>query len=720
MKSHERYADRAPLGADVRELGLIDTTANRINMVLNPIDDIAKKKVVGESTQIVRDMANPGEWQADSVQSLVETVADPNKVANRQVAERRLVVLTEAAYIAAKFGDNAQLAMALESGSAQAIDNSLPDPLKGLGEGVRNLEITNPDIRQVLDDLDKKGRVLKMAGRGGESKLRSNLEGAIEQLSDLSLVTVAPKVLDEVMRVAAYLGYEVEVLESGSVQIESGGGTAVEQYLKAIAEYNQRRGGLETEVEKVSLGELVNAYLYVKAPRERAPQMWEYVVPEFMGGMSQEKWRKLLNFQDAWLGAIYNKRGDSAYNNSLDKMLQGILSMKSLDQESFKEWYKDGSVNLKGVMHQISQELFVKKEVTAVVPVTNEDGTVTSKEVSRTTYVFDTEVVGGKEVYSDKLVQDLVDNDGSYKLALAERLVEKKVVANLEVAKLAVAISMDIMEMGGVFSAADVLRKLSWDSDAVRLTQKPERKYTSKVGSRDLFAGPWTELATVLTHGDPKKAVELIRSWGVVPEMLAGSFMDQKVYGLKMNGTIMDCIYDDVEIPFKESGDDLFFTWRKDHIMTAGRMWMYIANKTPLEFSKNREPDAVVSQWRVDLYQDANQLRNNEDALLPTSVVAGAIGGSAGLWPFEGPYLRINDSSHPDTIIQYSETCTEIVRQLGLREGEQQEIMKFFGVGDEYGRDFNDKMTAYDEFRNVTLPKWYKEEAKKTLFKKRK
>jgi hypothetical protein len=183
---------------------------------------------------------------------------------------------------------------------------------------------------------------------------------------------------------------------------------------------------------------------------------------------------------------------------------------------------------------------------------------------------------------------------------------------------------------------------------------------------------------------------------------------------------MMEMIYNNEEIPFSKKENDLFFGWRKDHIMPAARMWMYISNKTPLEFSRNRENDAVISQWRTDLLNDVNMLRENGDGIVSTEIIQGAIGGSVGLWPFEGPYLRISsDAMHGNGPIDYSESAIEIIRQLGLNSPESNQILRFFGVDKKFYKDLSDKFVAYTASKNLTLPKWYKRNSQKVLFRKR-
>lgn len=732
VENHRSYAEQAfrdnavegsPLGKKFNNL------KNRFDKVkaLGPVTD-SNRAEVSEGVGNLLEAFSRG---YKSVEQMENVASDPNKTERqKQFALDDLDLLGKVVYEGIR--EDEKFVESIRKGSASEIDENLPEGLKGIGKLVLTNVFEEGPVLECLEELDEvRISMRRMPEKIRDENLSEAINEAIKTLRKLKGLTPGQN-YDKEMAMA-YLGVEAERLGEKDVERKTVSGdidsnpVVVEylrqnaEYARASAEYARKKGILESEVEQVSLGELLDSYLRIRAPRERAPQMWEYEVPKFMGNMPLETWRKLLSYEDGWVGAIYDKRGDVAYNNMIDKMVQGILGKKSLEEGDLKEWYEDETLNLRGVMHQISKELLVERQVTAVVPRENGQG---FEEVVRTTYVFDTERdEKGKERYvRHSRVEEFVDNEVGYKMALAERLVRRGVVANIEVAKLSVALAMDIMEMGGVFSGADVLRRLSWESDVVRLSQKPDRKFTPKVSNGELFAGPWTELANTLSRNDFKKAAEMIKSWGVVPELLAGSFLDQKLKkadGSYTDQTMMFMIYHDKKIPFRDIGSDLFFGWRKDHIQPAARTWMYIANKNPLEFSKNRENDTVISQWRADLYNDVNQLRRNEDCLLTTSVIEGMIGGSVGLWPFEGPYLRVAGSSHGNRVIDSFEATTEIVRQLGLSKIETDIILKFFGVDNANFNDLNEKMVAYDAIRNVTLPKWYIKKSEERLFKKR-
>lgn len=64
-------------------------------------------------------------------------------------------ILAGAVLVAAENGRDPALTEALNSGSCDRLREQLPDPLKGIEREVRNIYITSPDIRAILDQLDQ-------------------------------------------------------------------------------------------------------------------------------------------------------------------------------------------------------------------------------------------------------------------------------------------------------------------------------------------------------------------------------------------------------------------------------------------------------------------------------------------------------------------------------------------------------------------------------------
>ncbi len=210
----ENYTGRAILGEKWKNPDMIrriDEAAKVINVILNPIDDPDRRKLNGVAFKLVENLAKPDEWKTDNVESLLAAERDNNRPENKKLAKDRLDFLVSATYVAIKQGDNEELKLALDSGSAKEIDDQLPKALCGMGEKIRNVEITNVKIQEILNRLDRSGRSLKEAGKGGEKAIKDNLENAIKELSVMEVFD--DKTDEEVMKVSAYLGYEYEDME---------------------------------------------------------------------------------------------------------------------------------------------------------------------------------------------------------------------------------------------------------------------------------------------------------------------------------------------------------------------------------------------------------------------------------------------------------------------------------------------------------------------------
>lgn len=237
--SFEKMAFMGEKAADSRFVNRVDITKDKLNVVLNPIDPVAERKINGQASGIVKGLAEGGEWSCDSVKTLVETVSDPTRSANRNVAKDRLDVLANSMYIVMTHGDNEVLRLAVGTKDGATIDAALPDSLKGIGGMVSEIaieqEITNPKLREALKKLDRRAEVLRASGTIGEEKLRELVGGKILELSDL-VEELDDRGYEELTRVSAYLGVEAD---------------------KMAERVNERRGEDRMEIPPDKEGQLV-------------------------------------------------------------------------------------------------------------------------------------------------------------------------------------------------------------------------------------------------------------------------------------------------------------------------------------------------------------------------------------------------------------------------------------------------------------------------------
>jgi hypothetical protein len=201
------FAQNAFLGEKARSVELvkkIDEVAEKTNGILNPIDDVAKRKVVEDSIKLIRGLG----IQVDSVTALNETLDDRNKIPKqKENAERVLDTLAKGVYVAMRYGKNAEIRADLCSGSVERINDRLPEPLKGLGGRVRANIIDEPKIIEVLDGLDKKRVRFEKAGEIGKQQLREAVGNSIGKLGELDVDSAKEDQLEMVM---AFLGVEGE------------------------------------------------------------------------------------------------------------------------------------------------------------------------------------------------------------------------------------------------------------------------------------------------------------------------------------------------------------------------------------------------------------------------------------------------------------------------------------------------------------------------------
>lgn len=214
--SFEKLAFLGEKAKDQKFFDKVNKSAVEINKILNPIDDVAERQANGKGAKLVEGLAEGKEWKCDSVQSLVEASKDDARPANKDIAEKRLDVLANSIYIAAKYGENPEVRDAIESLDGTLFDNALPDSLKGVGSRIVEIatdrEITNLTLKTELKKLDRRTEILRTSGAVSDGKMSEILTTKILELSEL-VDDLDDRGYDELTRVSAYLGSEVERLE---------------------------------------------------------------------------------------------------------------------------------------------------------------------------------------------------------------------------------------------------------------------------------------------------------------------------------------------------------------------------------------------------------------------------------------------------------------------------------------------------------------------------
>jgi hypothetical protein len=276
------------------------------------------------------------------------------------------------------------------------------------------------------------------------------------------------------------------------------------------------------------------------------------------------------------------------------------------------------------------------------------------------------------------------------------------------------SMAVDFLELGGQLELADTRRALGYTSDALRTTQRPENKFGPRIG-QEFWAGPWGEYLLEVSGFDKDYARKMADRLKIVPKLLAGSVLNNKVEirgGEKV--FLGDALMQGWDVNFEEREGDIYFPWKKEQVLPAADLWSYISGSknTRLEFGKLQEVNDVISRWRGGLFNAIKDLRGEKNpvSVVPVELVAAAIGGSTGLYPFEPPRLQVTNIDDPSTDPYFRNTyidvCLAIIRKMGLRPGEEDYLRKFFGINNEDAEKLRKDLADYDFVTNPTVAKW--------------
>ena len=562
-------------------------------------------------------------------------------------------VLCDSLLLAMRDGGNAVYSTALNSGNTTNIENVLPDNVRVWGRDVRDRHIDDSNITAVLDQLSA---IDDFPTREDEIKL---LQAAGRSLNTLAGV---PK---EQLNLAG------NAIKKFFDQVDNSSGAGSSVYLKQMAESEEAQAKLRKDIAEITLSETLDAYLNISSlPAETTVQPWQVEPPVWARSFNRSEWRDLIGTENGLLGAVYRKR-NGGENASFKSIGESWVSMADMKDKDFHQWLNDPRLKLFDVSHFIAQELFVPKVFTDIV-----DGkSKTSKQ-----YVFETtrgtdKKGNPKEVYANQHVLDLIDDQMNYKKDLAQRLVDNKIADNINLAKLAVAMSVDIMEIGGVLSGADKLRALTWESEAVRFAQQPNNKIEGKMLADEIIGGPWGIWAKSISETDTQ-AMDLLRSLKIVPKLLCGSFWDVNTDG---DVSWADKIYNGVPLDKSSKYSGIFFGWRKNSLVPACDIMNYLTQKAPLQTNKMMTVEDQVSQWMPTLRNAIKALRGNGVSILTTEVMCATIGASTNIYPTKGHYLRIAEPNNK-FITNYRSIGNQIFEGLVLSGSEMAHIKKFYGL----------------------------------------
>jgi len=407
-------------------------------------------------------------------------------------------------------------------------------------------------------------------------------------------------------------------------------------------------------------------------PRLGAQRMADMEIPGWWNEGERE-WRELVETVDEWNKMTAKRReyirASAKDPKSIDSVKSIIGGDISVSESSLRKMYDRNDFRM--TLELLVGRLFEKQG---------------------NTFVFKN---------NDKIT-DFYDRQGDFREKVIKELVNGRVVNDRDHGIMIYSAAFDFLEMGGQFECADIERKVNFVSDGMRTTMRPEIKMKKKVGGGEVWGGSWGEYLLAISGNNADNANNIGKRMGIVPKILAGSVLNVIVE--TANGeevSLGDALCEGEEIVFGNSGKDIYSSWKNDQMAPAYDLWNYISGKNRLEFRDFREIDNVIGDWRQDLYNALQPLRNNGVSEVTPQIIAAAIGGSTGLWPFDGPFLRINNTTDLKTIRRdYVKAGKEIVGSLNLPGRERELICSFFGFDDGRANEFYHKIIDYMYYLN--------------------
>lgn len=224
MENRVGFAQNAFLGERGKDeffIGKVEKTAKEMVDfgILDP--GINKDHRVKKAREIVANVA----LGAPSVETLKQTIDRPTSTSRQvEMATEGVAVLEKAVFMVMDSGSD-DMKDILGKGSARGIDNFLPEPLFGLGEGVRKNIVDDSQILSVLNGLDEvRENCIENTPRDRRI-LSEAMEEAYEDLSKLNGLNEEGK--RQLKMVKAYLntelGAEVAGMEGQSKRGDEGG-----------------------------------------------------------------------------------------------------------------------------------------------------------------------------------------------------------------------------------------------------------------------------------------------------------------------------------------------------------------------------------------------------------------------------------------------------------------------------------------------------------------
>jgi len=690
--------------------------------ILNPSIKSERDSVVSKAADLVNTLAGSGEFKANSVEGLQQVLADPLKTERqKEIAEERLDVLATSVFVAMRYGGDTSLVDRLAQGPG-AVEEILPQPLKGLEDRVIGHIISDENVLDVLRELDKERIKCKKLGNAGLRRLAVKVEEATVKVMEMMDNPAVGE--EEAIMVAAYLNTEAERLGGGSVNNVRGGDTNESNILtelKAIREGDEQRLAQEMQMFQVQAenqarqlklskeaeATTYNAWLATilsKGGQAGLPAaMWAYEPPEYYNGKGAE-WNDFLDTVTGWSNRVMTRRAMLGGARDIGKAYFD-QSYPKLQERSFAQLYNDERSGLRKTLEFVVKDLYVE---TITLPNGNIRAITDKEKGDGVAGIFAMRYDvqnGGNQTGAEIMAGGKKGGRREYLVYVKDNLKKIGVTDSDDYASMMASLALDFLEMGFGVDGPDHKRKCNFATEAARTKSRPGYKFGNKTEGGEVFAGSWTayyreryedEIANRLQmekvvagknwNEDIERTktneilVEMARKDGLIPQVLCGSILDIPI-GTEQGAMIMGrALQAGIMLtPNEASTEDMLFSINK-WFENASTFWDYVSGTTKLDFKGGiKEVDSVLRDFAKDLNNSYLDLRKHK--LVGVDQLIAAIGGAAGLVPSEPMILNIPVSMVSGTTYSFL-TSTMLENMPGLVRSEVQEIRRRLAVNE--------------------------------------
>jgi hypothetical protein len=310
---------------------------------------------------------------------------------------------------------------------------------------------------------------------------------------------------------------------------------------------------------------------------------------------------------------------------------------------------------------------------------------------------------------------------------------EKRIGKVLDHAAILASTGMNFIELGGGFDIGDHEGVMGLGTvPAVKLNVNPEGKFKSKVGSGDIFGGPWALYAAdkykaeideevrrglenhpeaaVFSNNEEKRAEaeKALRNKAVVraaikreliPGLIGGSVLDTefKVEGQDDKVRLGRILNSEMHLSPNRYGDEDVMGEADKWLESSAAMWNAISGNTSMVFMGGlTEVEKKVQDFAKEVNGPYAFLKSHGAADIDDMIAA--IGGATGVIPGDKVYLNV------PTKVPYSEVGKYLMKFLNvLNANEKKVVFDFF---DFKGRMGDRADLVYKNSDNTTLQGW--------------